>query len=37
MKEKFYDLMGIDPVEGVASRETLVGHGMADEAALVWE
>ncbi|MFH1117329.1 MAG: aldehyde ferredoxin oxidoreductase family protein [Pseudomonadota bacterium] len=37
MKERFYELMGIDPVEGVASRETLERLGMADDAARLWK
>ncbi len=36
MKEKFYELTGIDPVKGIPSRDTLERHGMEDEASLVW-
>ena len=36
MKEKFYALMGIDPVRGIGAKATLDAHGMVEEAALVW-
>lgn len=36
MKEKFYHLMGMDPVKGIPTQQTLVDHDMADEAAKVW-
>ncbi|MDQ7785828.1 MAG: aldehyde ferredoxin oxidoreductase family protein, partial [Desulfomonilaceae bacterium] len=35
MKEKFYELMGMDPVQGIPSQERLRGHDLGDEADLV--
>ena len=37
MKARFYELMGIDPSRGIPTKRTLDEHGMADEAARVWE
>jgi aldehyde:ferredoxin oxidoreductase len=33
MKERFYELMGIDPVAGIPSNETLAAHDMAADVA----
>jgi aldehyde:ferredoxin oxidoreductase len=36
MKARFYELMGIDPVKGIPTKQKLEEHGMAEEAAKVW-
>ena len=33
MKDKFYDLMGLDPVKGVPSKQALLDHDMSEEYA----
>ena len=37
MKERFYELIGLDPKKGIPLKGTLVRYHMADEAELVWE
>ncbi len=36
MKEKFYRLMGIDPVKGIPTKAILKEHDMNDESRLAW-
>lgn len=36
MKKKFYDLMGFDDTKGIPTQQTLMDHGMTEEAAKVW-
>lgn len=36
MRAKFYELMKIDAVKGIPSRDVLVEYGMSDEAAIIW-
>jgi hypothetical protein len=36
MKEKFYDLMDMDPEKGIPSNEILGTYGLSQEAASVW-
>jgi aldehyde:ferredoxin oxidoreductase len=36
MKARFYELMGIDPVKGIPTKQKLEEHGMAEEAAKIW-
>jgi aldehyde:ferredoxin oxidoreductase len=36
MKARFYELMGIDPEQGIPTREALAAAGMEEEADRVW-
>ena len=36
MKNRFYELMEINPVRGVQSRESLASLGLAEEAEVIW-
>jgi aldehyde:ferredoxin oxidoreductase len=36
MKARFYDLMGMDSVKGIPTKQTLLNYDMAEEAAKVW-
>ncbi|MFH1080193.1 MAG: aldehyde ferredoxin oxidoreductase family protein [Pseudomonadota bacterium] len=36
MKARFYELMGIDPVKGIPTKQKLEEYGMAEEAIKVW-
>ena len=37
MKERFYELIGLDPEKGIPLKDTLIRYHMADEAEPVWE
>jgi aldehyde:ferredoxin oxidoreductase len=36
MKEKFYELMDMDPEKGIPSKAALGAYGLSQEAASVW-
>ncbi len=37
MKQRFYDLIQLDPQKGIPTREILETYDMAEEAAVVWQ
>lgn len=36
MRERFYELLGLDPVKGIPKEAVLMGHKMENEARIVW-